>query len=224
MQFQWDWLCFSVLLFSAVGAESQASEVEVEDFDKNSENANVDKGAPTLEVVYKTPMPTGEVYFTETFDDGILSGWVLSQTKKEDTDEDIAKYDGKSNCFLIAWQVSRLDWGPTAWRCVWEEVQQKDRPLLCQACLAGGLKRTRSVERQGGTRRSGFEPGCYMSTLTAGSRGECKWSQVAELSLALFVVTVKQPCLPSRYLSLRSSAPLLSAWRLLPSPPSHRRP
>ncbi|XP_048365000.1 calmegin isoform X1 [Sphaerodactylus townsendi] len=101
MQFQWDWLCFSVLLFSAVGAESQASEVEVEDFDKNSENANVDKGAPTLEVVYKTPMPTGEVYFTETFDDGILSGWVLSQTKKEDTDEDIAKYDGR-------WEIEPL--------------------------------------------------------------------------------------------------------------------
>ncbi|XP_054845687.1 calmegin isoform X2 [Eublepharis macularius] len=101
MQFQWDWLCFSVLLFNAVSAESQGSEVEVEDFDKNSEDANVDKGGSSLEVVYKTPKPTGEVYFTETFDDGILSGWVLSQTKKEDTDDDIAKYDGR-------WEIEPL--------------------------------------------------------------------------------------------------------------------
>ncbi|XP_077156355.1 calmegin isoform X2 [Paroedura picta] len=101
MQFQWDWLCFSVLLFSAVNAEYQGSEVEVEDFDKNSEDTNVDKGGSSLEVTYKTPKPTGEVHFTETFDDGMLSGWVLSQTKKEDTDEDIAKYDGR-------WEIEPL--------------------------------------------------------------------------------------------------------------------
>ncbi|KFP71768.1 Calmegin, partial [Acanthisitta chloris] len=51
-------------------------------------------------VVYQTPEPTGEVYFTETFDGG-LSGWVLSKTKKEDTDDDIAKYDGR-------WEVEEL--------------------------------------------------------------------------------------------------------------------
>lgn len=50
MQFQWDWLCVSVLLFIAVNAEYQGSEVEVEDFDKNSEDANVDKGGSSLEV------------------------------------------------------------------------------------------------------------------------------------------------------------------------------
>ncbi|CAI5784339.1 calmegin isoform X2 [Podarcis lilfordi] len=101
MQFQWDWLCFSVLLLSSVSAESEDSEVEVEGFDKNSEDTNIEKGSSSLEVEYKTPEPTGEVYFTETFDDAVLSGWVLSQTKKEDTDEDIAKYDGR-------WEIEPL--------------------------------------------------------------------------------------------------------------------
>ncbi|XP_053110879.1 calmegin isoform X5 [Hemicordylus capensis] len=101
MRFQWDWLCFSVMLLSSVSAESEDSEVEVEDFDKNSEDTNVDQGRSSLEVLYKTPKPSGEVYFAETFDDGMLSGWVLSQTKKEDTDEDIAKYDGR-------WEIEPL--------------------------------------------------------------------------------------------------------------------
>ncbi|KFV64483.1 Calmegin, partial [Dryobates pubescens] len=52
------------------------------------------------QVVYQTPKPTGEVYFTETFDEA-LTGWVLSKTKKEDTDDDISKYDGR-------WEVEEL--------------------------------------------------------------------------------------------------------------------
>ncbi|XP_025067499.1 calmegin isoform X1 [Alligator sinensis] len=105
MQFQWDWLCLGVLLFSSVTAEIedeeiQDADVEVEDFDKTSQETDVDKGRMSLEVVYKTPKPIGEVYFTETFD-GVLTGWVLSKTKKEDTDENIAKYDGR-------WEVEGL--------------------------------------------------------------------------------------------------------------------
>uniref|UniRef100_A0A8D3E2V8 Calnexin n=1 Tax=Scophthalmus maximus TaxID=52904 RepID=A0A8D3E2V8_SCOMX len=37
----------------------------------------------------------GEHFFAESFDRGTLDGWVVSNAKKEDTDEDIAKYDGK---------------------------------------------------------------------------------------------------------------------------------
>ncbi|XP_008110082.2 calmegin isoform X2 [Anolis carolinensis] len=101
MQFHWDWLYLSVLLLSSVNAESEEPEIEVEKFVKNSLDSNIDRSRSSLEVVYKTPKPTGEVYFAETFDDAMLSGWVLSQTKKEDTDEDIAKYDGR-------WEIEPL--------------------------------------------------------------------------------------------------------------------
>nr|XP_032661181.1 calmegin isoform X2 [Chelonoidis abingdonii] len=106
MQVQWDWLYLGVLLISSVTAEIhdeeiQDADVEVEDFDTNSQETDIDKGRSSLEVMYKTPEPTGEVYFTETFDDGVLTGWILSKTKKEDTDENIAKYDGR-------WEVEEL--------------------------------------------------------------------------------------------------------------------
>ncbi|XP_064507663.1 calmegin isoform X2 [Pseudopipra pipra] len=105
MHFQWDWLCLGVLLISSVTAETENEEnldadVEVEDFDMQSQETEIDRDKPSIEVVYQTPTPTGEVYFTETFDGG-LSGWVLSKTKKEDIDDNIAKYDGR-------WEVEEL--------------------------------------------------------------------------------------------------------------------
>ncbi|KAG1693186.1 Calnexin [Nymphon striatum] len=47
------------------------------------------------EVPYMTPKPTGNVYLAEAFDDIDLFNkrWVKSQAKKDDTSEDIAKYD-----------------------------------------------------------------------------------------------------------------------------------
>uniref|UniRef100_A0A8D3C3K4 Calnexin n=1 Tax=Scophthalmus maximus TaxID=52904 RepID=A0A8D3C3K4_SCOMX len=48
-----------------------------------------------VQVTYKAPEPMGEHFFAESFDRGTLDGWVVSNAKKEDTDEDIAKYDGK---------------------------------------------------------------------------------------------------------------------------------
>ncbi|XP_074679795.1 calmegin isoform X2 [Strix aluco] len=105
MHFQWDWLCLGVLIISSVTAETENEEtldvdVEVEDFDKQSQEADIDRDTSSLGIVYQTPKPTGEVYFTETFD-GVLAGWVLSKTKKEDTDDNIAKYDGR-------WEVEEL--------------------------------------------------------------------------------------------------------------------
>ncbi|XP_077429542.1 calnexin isoform X2 [Vanacampus margaritifer] len=52
-------------------------------------------------VTYKAPEPMGEHYFAESFDRGTLDSWVLSRAKKDDTDEDIAKYDGK-------WEVEEM--------------------------------------------------------------------------------------------------------------------
>ncbi|XP_013053284.1 calmegin isoform X1 [Anser cygnoides] len=105
MHFQWDWLCLGLLIITSVTAEMENEEilgadVEVEDFDKQSQEADVDKDESSLGIVYQTPKPTGEVYFTETFD-GVLTGWILSKTKKEDTDDNIAKYDGR-------WEVEEL--------------------------------------------------------------------------------------------------------------------
>ncbi|NP_001080326.1 calnexin S homeolog isoform X1 [Xenopus laevis] len=56
---------------------------------------------PAPKVTYKAPVPTGEVYFSESFDKGSLDGWILSKAKKDDTDEEIAKYDGK-------WEVTEM--------------------------------------------------------------------------------------------------------------------
>ncbi|XP_058496256.1 calmegin [Solea solea] len=55
----------------------------------------------SFQVTYVTPVPTGEVYFAETFDDGSLERWKLSKTVKGDADDEIAKYDGK-------WAVEQL--------------------------------------------------------------------------------------------------------------------
>ncbi|XP_053232951.1 calnexin isoform X1 [Podarcis raffonei] len=52
-------------------------------------------------VTYKAPVPTGDVYFAENFDKGTLEGWVLSKAKKDDIDDEIAKYDGK-------WEVQEM--------------------------------------------------------------------------------------------------------------------
>ncbi|NWY98712.1 CLGN protein, partial [Loxia curvirostra] len=78
MHFQWDCLCLGVLIISSVTAgmeneDNLDADVEVENFDKQSQEADVDRDKSSLEVVYQTPKPTGEVYFTETFDEG-LSG------------------------------------------------------------------------------------------------------------------------------------------------------
>ncbi|XP_032915658.1 calmegin isoform X2 [Catharus ustulatus] len=105
MHFQWDWLCLGVLIMSSVTAgmeneENLDADVEVENFDKQSQEADVDRDKSSIEVAYQTPKPTGEVYFTESFDEG-LSRWVLSVTLKEDTDDNVAKYDGR-------WEVEEL--------------------------------------------------------------------------------------------------------------------
>ncbi|XP_047440699.1 calnexin [Mugil cephalus] len=69
------------------GAEEEEEELE--------EEGDAPKTPPTPKVTYKAPEPMGEHFFAESFDRGTLDGWVVSSAKKEDADEDIAKYDGK---------------------------------------------------------------------------------------------------------------------------------
>ncbi|NXB78303.1 CLGN protein, partial [Donacobius atricapilla] len=94
MHFQWDWLCLGVLIISSVAAgkedeENPDADVEVENFDKQSQEADVDRDKSSIEVVYQTPKPTGEVYFTETFDEGlsrlcvcVLGRWEVEELKE----------------------------------------------------------------------------------------------------------------------------------------------
>ncbi|XP_007253758.3 calmegin [Astyanax mexicanus] len=111
MKPRWGWMCLLLLSVAMVTwaqeeelDEDDEEEAQVEDGDVDSE---ADSGEMTadanvsFQVTYKTPVPTGEVFFAETFDDGLLSSWTKSKTMKEDADEDIAKYDGK-------WEVEAL--------------------------------------------------------------------------------------------------------------------
>uniref|UniRef100_A0A8B9L2G2 Calmegin n=1 Tax=Astyanax mexicanus TaxID=7994 RepID=A0A8B9L2G2_ASTMX len=104
MKPRWGWMCLLLLSVAMVTwaqeeelDEDDEEEAQVEDGDVDSE---ADSGEMTadanvsFQVTYKTPVPTGEVFFAETFDDGLLSSWTKSKTMKEDADEDIAKYDG----------------------------------------------------------------------------------------------------------------------------------
>lgn len=47
---------------------------------------------------YKSPEPSGFAHLAEHFDseERFKNIWVLSEAKKDDIDEDIAKYDGKT--------------------------------------------------------------------------------------------------------------------------------
>ncbi|XP_007939414.1 calmegin [Orycteropus afer afer] len=114
MHFQGFGLCLGLLLIS-VKAEFMDDGVDMEDFHENSEEIDVDDDELSSEIKYKTPHPVGEVYFTETFDTGRLAGWVLSKAKKDDTDAEIAIYDGPPHLATIQFSTcSQLKFYSTA--------------------------------------------------------------------------------------------------------------
>jgi len=56
MHFQWEWLCLGVLIIGSVTAEIENEEtlhadVEVEDFDKQSQEADAERAKSSLEVI-----------------------------------------------------------------------------------------------------------------------------------------------------------------------------
>ncbi|XP_069097144.1 calmegin [Pleurodeles waltl] len=91
MDFKWSWMYLSVSLLILVVAEIKEDNAETDRTDDAEEESATNS---ILQVPYQMPQPIGEVYFSETFDDGTMNGWVLSQAMKENTSEDIAKYDG----------------------------------------------------------------------------------------------------------------------------------
>ncbi|XP_028908320.1 calnexin isoform X1 [Ornithorhynchus anatinus] len=106
-------LCVTLLVLGATltrthdGDEDHDDDViDVEDdLDGSDEGEDTKPEAssppPSPKVTYKAPVPTGEVFFADAFDKGTLAGWVLSKAKKDDTDDEIAKYDGK-------WEVEEM--------------------------------------------------------------------------------------------------------------------
>ncbi|XP_066576214.1 calmegin [Amia ocellicauda] len=108
MKLRLGWTCLLLLSLATASwsheaDQEDAEEAQVEDSEEAETEAKdtVDDASISFQVTYKTPVPTGDVFFTETFDDGSFDGWQLSQMKKEDADDDIAKYDGK-------WEVESL--------------------------------------------------------------------------------------------------------------------
>ncbi|KAM8880492.1 calmegin isoform 1-T1 [Spinachia spinachia] len=96
-----------VLMSEGEEEEDVEEEATVMDEDHSAETDGPESGKAgidanvSFQVTYKTPVPTGDVYFAETFDDGSLESWQLSKTVKGDADDEIAKYDGK-------WAVEQL--------------------------------------------------------------------------------------------------------------------
>lgn len=61
--------------------------------DANEQHDNAIKDTKSI---YQSPEPSGFAYLAEHFDDKekFDTTWVLSEAKKDNIDEDIAKYDG----------------------------------------------------------------------------------------------------------------------------------
>lgn len=62
--------------------------------DENHEHSNVDD--EIQKPSYKSPQPSGFAYLAENFDseERFKNSWLVSEAKKDDTDEDIAAYTG----------------------------------------------------------------------------------------------------------------------------------
>ncbi|XP_072368791.1 LOW QUALITY PROTEIN: calnexin [Scyliorhinus torazame] len=98
------WLVLALLVGTAVvyaqDDDDDADIVEDED-DESPIESHPTPSTPPPKVTYRAPVPIGQVHFSESFDKGTLESWVMSKAKKEDADEDIAKYDGK-------WEVEEM--------------------------------------------------------------------------------------------------------------------
>uniref|UniRef100_A0AAY4BQS8 Calnexin n=1 Tax=Denticeps clupeoides TaxID=299321 RepID=A0AAY4BQS8_9TELE len=102
-------LSWSVALLSEPARaqdDAEDAELDVEDDVTVGDEGDVEeepapRASAVPKVTYKAPEPKGEHYFAESFDRGTLDSWVLSKAKKDDIDEEIAKYDGK-------WEVEEM--------------------------------------------------------------------------------------------------------------------
>jgi calnexin len=109
------WLFTLVLLALSINLTNAQDNADIEedfeddtvdDLANDGDEAKEELKLPEERPVYKTPEVKGEAYFVETFDTDVIgTKWILSEAKKDDTDEDIAKYNGK-------WAVEEEDFSP----------------------------------------------------------------------------------------------------------------
>lgn len=80
-------LVLGVAFISGIQATDENNDDDSEEMTVETEDSPSD---------YSSPEPNGNYYFAENFDDpqSFKKKWVLSEAKKEGTDEEIAKYDG----------------------------------------------------------------------------------------------------------------------------------
>lgn len=93
-------LLLSVLIHAKDEDDDFEEGEELEDsleIEKETEN-EAEEPAPFMErPVYKTPVASGNVFFTETFDsrEAFKARWIRSLAKKDGADDTLAKYDGE---------------------------------------------------------------------------------------------------------------------------------
>uniref|UniRef100_T1IU60 Calnexin n=1 Tax=Strigamia maritima TaxID=126957 RepID=T1IU60_STRMM len=93
------WLLLVCLVLKCMADDESAEDISVDDVDIESDGEEMEDSVIMEEINYETPNPSGFYYFYESFDDKTYfkKRWVISSARKEDTDADIAKYDGKWN-------------------------------------------------------------------------------------------------------------------------------
>lgn len=78
---------FIVILFSVLFGSLNANKDHIHD----------DDSSDTLSYTYQSPVPEGFAYLAEHFDNPkhFEKQWIKSEAKKDNIDEEIAKYDGR---------------------------------------------------------------------------------------------------------------------------------
>ena len=90
-------ILFAALCLCTVGVLAQGDEDIEEATVTSDDELPIKVLNPAEEVPYASPKPSGHIYFAEHFDvpEEFEAKWIRSQAKKDDADEEIAKYDGK---------------------------------------------------------------------------------------------------------------------------------
>lgn len=89
--------CLWLALLLILASITQSTEATENDVDDKREPLVVQPEFDNNVSPYDSPKPAGSYYLAESFDDreAFDKNWINSLAKKDNIDEDIAKYDGK---------------------------------------------------------------------------------------------------------------------------------
>ena len=97
MRFKLLFFIFSLIVCISLN-KNVLAESDDDDTDDFSTHPDPNAGQPPQQQKqkYVRPVPNGEFYFVETFEENVIGKkWLKSKAKKDDVEEDIAKYDGQ---------------------------------------------------------------------------------------------------------------------------------